>query len=97
MNSSSGREADADHDRQVDRQGLEDHDDPVPPKGAGGHSWMMIACCIPMLVIAIALVASGAASPGFLIAALVCTAAMAFMMRGMGHDNNNQRGNRSHL
>ena len=28
------------------------------------HKWMMIACCVPMLVIALALVASGTAGPG---------------------------------
>jgi hypothetical protein len=53
--------------------------------GHGGHSWMMIACCIPMIVIAIALVATGVASPGFLFAAVACTAMMAMMMRGMDH------------
>ena len=49
----------------------------------GGHNWMMIACCIPMLVIAIALVATGVAGVGFLFAAVVCTLMMAMMMRGM--------------
>ncbi len=53
--------------------------------GHAGHSWMMIACCIPMIVIAVALVASGVASPGFLFAAFACTAMMALMMRGMDH------------
>ena len=48
-----------------------------------GHGWMMIACCIPMLAIAIALVATGVAGPGFLVVALLCTAMMALMMRGM--------------
>lgn len=51
----------------------------------GGHGWMMIACCIPMLVIAGVLVATGAASPGFLVVAVGCTLMMALMMRGMGH------------
>jgi hypothetical protein len=50
----------------------------------------MIACCIPMLIIAGALVASGAVSPGFLIVAVGCTAMMALMMKGMssgdGHE-----------
>jgi len=54
--------------------------------GHGGHSWMMIACCIPMIVIAIALVATGVASPGFLLVAIMCTAMMALMMLGVGHD-----------
>jgi drug/metabolite transporter (DMT)-like permease len=53
--------------------------------GHGGHSWMMIACCIPMIVIAIALVATGVASPGFLFTAVACTVMMALMMRGMDH------------
>ena len=51
----------------------------------GGHHWMMIACCIPMLIIAVALVATGVASPGFILVALICTAMMALMMRGMDH------------
>ena len=51
----------------------------------GGHGWMMIACCIPMLAIAGVLVATGAASPGFLAVAVGCTLMMALMMRGMGH------------
>jgi hypothetical protein len=57
----------------------------------GGHGWMMIACCIPMLVIAGVLVATGAASPGFLIAAVGCTLMMALMMRGMGHGGGDRR------
>lgn len=46
---------------------------------------MMLICCIPMIVIAVALVAVGAVGPGFLFAALLCTAMMALMMRGMNH------------
>jgi hypothetical protein len=53
--------------------------------GHGGHGWMMIARCIPMLVITGILVATGVASPGFLVAAVGCTLMMALMMRGMGH------------
>ena len=51
--------------------------------GHRGHGWMMIACCIPMLVIAGVLVATGVVSAGFLVVALACTAMMALMMRGM--------------
>ena len=56
----------------------------------GGHSWMMVACCIPMLVIAIVLVATGVIGAGFIVIAVVCTAAMWLMMRGMsGGDERN--------
>ena len=63
-----------------------DLDQPAKHSQSGrGHSWMMIACCIPMLVIAIVLVAAGVVSASFLFVALGCTAMMAFMMRGMSH------------
>jgi hypothetical protein len=51
---------------------------------------MMIACCIPMLVIAVLLVATGVASPGLLFGALACTAMMALMMRGMSGSDSHQ-------
>ena len=51
--------------------------------GHGGHGWMMMACCIPMLVIGVALVVTGVVSPSFLLLAVACTAMMALMMRGM--------------
>ncbi len=53
--------------------------------GHGGHGWMMILCCLPMLVIAAVLLAVGVVSVGFLVFAVACTAMMAFMMRGMSH------------
>lgn len=53
------------------------------PGGHGGHGWMMIACCIPMLAIAVALLVAGVVSAGFLVFAVACTAMMALMMRGM--------------
>ena len=56
--------------------------------GRGGHGWMMIACCIPMLAIAVVLVATGAASPAFLAVAVGCTLMMAMMMGGMSHGGN---------
>ena len=64
-----------------------------PKGGHAGHGWMMIACCIPMLVIAIALVATGVVGLGFIFVALACTAMMALMMRGMSHGDSGE-GNR---
>jgi hypothetical protein len=68
------------------------HDDSLEQKPAphnhGGHSWLMIACCIPMLIIAVALVATDVVSSGFLIIAIACTTMMAVMMRAMhGNDD----------
>jgi hypothetical protein len=52
--------------------------------GHGGHSRWMIACCIPMLAVAVLIAASGAGF-GFLIVAVPCTAMMAMMVGGMSH------------
>ena len=61
--------------------------EPEASKDAGpkrGHGrWMMIACCVPMLVIAIALEATGIVGAGFIVVAVMCTLMMAMMMRGM--------------
>ena len=59
--------------------------------GHGGHRWMMIACCVPMLAIAVVLVATGAASPAFLFIAVGCTLMMAMMMGGMSHGGGDDR------
>lgn len=67
------------------------HDDDTTPEetgpgpGHGHHRWMMIACCIPMLAIAIVLVATGVVGPGFIIVAIACVVMMALMMGGMSH------------
>lgn len=50
-----------------------------------GHGWLMIACCIPMVAIAVALVVTGVVGIGFIVVALLCTVMMVMMMRGMGH------------
>jgi hypothetical protein len=55
-------------------------------KSHKGHRLMMIACCIPMFIIGIALVATGVVGASFLIYAVVCTLMMALMMGGM-HGN----------
>ena len=59
-----------------------------------GHGWMMMICCVPMLLIAIVLVATGVASSGFIFTAVACTAMMFMMMRmmgGMGGNGGEQR------
>ena len=61
----------------------------------GRHGWMMIACCIPMLVIGVVLVAAGVLRPSFLLFAVGCTAMMALMMRGMNHGSG--QGGHDHL
>ncbi len=51
-----------------------------------GHHLMMLACCIPMLVVVGVLVATGVAGAGAIVYALICTAMMAGMMFFMpGH------------
>lgn len=50
-----------------------------------GHGWVMMLCCIPMVVIAVALAAAGIASITFLSTAVLCMGMMALMMRGMNH------------
>lgn len=73
---------------------------PPPPgprrAGHGGHGWMMIACCIPMLGIAVVLVATGVVGVGFIAVAVACTAMMALMMRGMDHGAADQDRNSQH-
>ena len=54
-------------------------------KPNGGHGWMMMICCVPMVIIAVALVAAGAVSPGFLLTAGLCVGMMFMMMRMMNH------------
>jgi len=84
------------HDHQV--KGTDDMSGGAPNRH-GGHGLMMIACCVPMLVIAGVLVATGAVSFGFLIVAVLCTAMMALMMRGMhggGHGSSSSQAGPTH-
>ena len=52
-----------------------------------GHRWMMIACCIPMVIVVIALLVSGVAGPGAIVFAVACIVMMVAMMAMMpgGH------------
>ena len=68
---------------------------PEPRNGGhAGHGLLMVACCIPMLLIAVALVATGVVGAGFIVYALVCTAMMAVMMLGMSHGDGAERNRR---
>ena len=74
----------------TDRQVGHEPDHPAAQRGPGhgghaGHHWMMMIMCAPMLVIAVALVATGTAGCRTIGVALGCTAMMAVMMRGGGH------------
>ena len=51
--------------------------------GHGVHRLMMIACCIPMLLIAGLLFATGVAGSGVIFGALLCTVMMTVMMFSM--------------
>lgn len=55
----------------------------------GGHSWLMLLCCIPMVAIVVLLIVSGTTGSGALLWALGCVAMMAVMMFMMpgGHDH----------
>ena len=63
------------------------HQAPGPHGPHGGHRWMMIACCIPMLVVVGALIATGIAGTGVIIYAVVCLAMMWLMMKAMPGDH----------
>lgn len=53
----------------------------------GGHGLMMMICCVPMVVVAVALVATGTVGSSIIVPVLVCAAMMAAMMLAMpgGH------------
>lgn len=52
-------------------------------KGHRGHGFLMIRCCIPMLVIVGVLAATGAIGFGVIAFAVLCTVMMAIMMVAM--------------
>gem|GEM_PF-1793790 len=56
------------------------------------HGWMMVACSVPMIAIAIALVATGVVAAGFVLVALACVAMMATMHLGMSRASHGGHG-----
>ena len=70
-------------DPRVTEKATMNHDG-TDPSGHRGHSrWMMIACCVPMLLVAVFLLAGGVGLAA-LIPFLFCAAMMVVMMRAMG-------------
>lgn len=61
--------------------------------GHRGHGLMMIICCVPMLLVAGVLVATGLASARVLLAAVGCAVMMAAMMAMMGMATGKGHGN----
>ena len=51
--------------------------------GHRGHGLMMLVCCIPVVLLAVALIATGRFSLGALLPALACMAMMGVMMMVM--------------
>jgi hypothetical protein len=51
----------------------------------GGHNWMMMAYCIPMIIIALAPVVTGVVSAAFLVYAVACLLVMGAMTKMMDH------------
>ncbi|MBF6102083.1 MULTISPECIES: hypothetical protein [Nocardiaceae] len=79
------------------RHSPHEHSEPAPARAgrmrrALGHRAMMVICCIPMLAIAIALVATGTVGVGALVFAGACVLMMAMMMGGPGHGGHGGHG-----
>ena len=59
------------------------HRDPMESGGGAWAHWLMMACCVPMVIIVAVLVATGTVSAGWVIPAAGCVLMMWFMMRAM--------------
>ena len=53
------------------------------PRRHGRHRWMMLACFVPLLVVAAALIFTGAVGTGSVVFAVACITMMAVMMLAM--------------
>lgn len=49
--------------------------------------WMMFVCCVPMVAIVAALVATGVIGLGYAVWALLCVAMMPLLHAGMSHEH----------
>lgn len=92
---------DLSHDISLKHAGSQSHSGPQDPAhghmgpdhmaqaqpGGRGHRWLMLACCIPMVLIVVSLLASGAAGAGAIVFAVICLGMMTLMMFTMpgGH------------
>lgn len=76
----------SDHDH-LSRDQLREQNAGHQEQGGNGHRWLMLACCIPMVVIVAVLLVTGAAGTGAILFAVICVGMMALMMFAMpgGH------------
>lgn len=76
----------------LDRTGYRPNDDTVHEghmhqNGGHSHRGLMLVCCIPMVLIVLGLLATGAAGTGAIVFAAVCIGLMALMMFAMPGDH----------
>ena len=57
-----------------------------------GHGWMMIACCLPLIMLAAALAATGVVGVGAVLGAVMCIAMMGVMMAAVSRGSGRQGG-----
>jgi hypothetical protein len=75
------------HDQHAQDETTADRTAAEPDHAAHrGHGLMMLLCCIPMVIVAGGLVATGSLTVGFLLPALACAGMMWAMMRLMDSD-----------
>lgn len=58
-------------------------------QGGSSHRWLMLACCVPMVLVVAVLLVTGVAGAGAVVFALICVGMMALMMYAMpsGHNH----------
>ncbi len=67
----------------MNRHEQTDHEQPgYEPRGKS-HRWMMLACCVPMVIVVGVLLATGVACSVAILFAVICLGVMALMMLAM--------------
>lgn len=70
------------------QRGQVGHEQPGHEQGGNSHRWLMVACCIPMVVLVGVLLATGVAGSGAILFAVICLGVMALMMFAMPGSHN---------